>query len=208
MLLLPQPVPRQHLLTFLHGKRKKSLSDAGALAVGSHVPLFPLPYRLPEGCFTLLLQSWQNVGQGLTLLHWHWKRLFFWRRLREIALECYRSIRMTEEWRSRLNCRHSSETSSSQIYLHWACSNPWPWLQASSCICIFHRLLSVLRNVRIPWGQRDSYFRNHWARPICSLCMQQAEQILMQFEKDVVISSVSQVFKLWRILDLPQCHPH
>lgn len=78
--LLPQPVSRQHFLKFheyIWEEKRESLSDAGAVAVHSHITLFSLPYKLPQGFFMLLLQSWQNVGQGLTLLHWHWKRLVF-----------------------------------------------------------------------------------------------------------------------------------
>lgn len=50
-------------------------------------------------------------------------------------------------------------------------TNPWPWLWALSDTCIFCRLLSLLRNVRIPWGQKAPALETIRPDPHASLSM-------------------------------------
>lgn len=130
---------------------------------------------------------------------------FFWTSLREIALECYSSIRMTEEeWRSHLNCRHSYDTSSSQICLLGA----WYHTQPLDPACKLHPAFAFSIGSWAYLGMAESHgdrrlllwkplSQTHMLVPPCACLL--AEQILMQFEKDMVISWKSQVFSQWRI---------
>lgn len=93
------------------------------------------------------------------------KRLFLWTRLREIATECYSSVRVTEEWKSHLNCRHSYKSSSSQICLLGALFHA----QTPDPDCEHHLALAFsvgsCTYSGMSGSHEGSYFRNHSARP-------------------------------------------
>lgn len=80
---------------------------------------------------------------------------------------------MTEEWKSHLNCGQLQDQQFPDLFASSTLphTNPWPWLWASSGTCIYRRLLSLLRNVRIPWGQKASTLETIGPDPHGSLSM-------------------------------------